>query len=132
MPATITGAKRHIIYKPGLNNVWIQLHRFWVGYVFARCGTPPARISMDMDEQGMLTITPDFELEGEEIAEKRKAAMLEGHNGEAEVWLRAHGLWQSDEIKHKRGRPVERRIVPNRIKESQHGHRTKTEGHRSV
>jgi len=104
MSATITDAHRKIIYEPGINNAWVQLHKFWVGYVYAICGAPPEHITMDMDENGVLTLTPDFEHEGKEIANKRKAAIIEGHNGPAEAWLRAHKLWGTDIVKCKQGR----------------------------
>ena len=60
MSATFTGAKRKVLYKPGLNNTWIQIPKFWAGYVGAlHNGAFPERVSIDMDEQGVLTITPD-------------------------------------------------------------------------
>jgi len=114
MSATITGAHRKITYKPGLNNVWVQLPKFWVGYVYALCGIPPERVEIDMDEYGKLTIKPDFKLEGKEVEEKRKAAITEGHGGEAEEWLRAHGLWNSGIITSKKGRPVEKQKAPSK------------------
>lgn len=112
MTATFTGAKRKIIYQPGQNNTWVQIPKLWSGYIFAMCGIPPARVDISMDEYGMLTIKPDFELEGLEIAQQRQNAIMQGHNGEAETWLREHGKWQSEDIITKRGRPTTKRKKP--------------------
>jgi hypothetical protein len=57
--ATFTGAKRKVIYKSGLNNTWIQIPKFWAGYVGALHDAFPTRVNIDMDESGVLTITPD-------------------------------------------------------------------------
>lgn len=97
MTASFSGVKRKIIYQSGLNNTWVQLPKFWSGYIFALCGTPPSRVTIDMDEQGILTIKPDFELEGIEIAAKRQAAIL--LDEAAESWLRERGLWQTEIVK---------------------------------
>ena len=59
MSATFTGAKRKVLYKPGLNNTWIQIPKFWAGYIGALRGAFPTRVNIDMNEQGVLTITPD-------------------------------------------------------------------------
>ena len=125
MSAKITGAHRKIIYEPGLNNAWVQLHKYWVGYVYALCGTPPGHVVMEMDEYGVLTLTPDFSHEGEEIETKRKEAIAEAielnknrnpRPGKAETWLREHKLWNTDMVKCKqgRGRPSTRRKVAAR------------------
>lgn len=59
MTATLEGIKKRIVYKPGRNNVWLQLPDFWAGYVMALWnGIAPSHVNIDMDEQGVLTITP--------------------------------------------------------------------------
>jgi len=59
MAATLENIKKRIVYKPGRNNVWLQLPDFWVGYVMALWdGVAPRHVSIDMDKQGVLTITP--------------------------------------------------------------------------
>ncbi len=64
MPATFTGAHRRVKYeskvkyKKGVNNAWIQIPPFWAGYILARYGVSPASVSIDMNQDGVLTITP--------------------------------------------------------------------------
>lgn len=59
MSATFSGVKRKVIYKRGLNNTWIQIPKFWAGYVSALTGFFPEEVNIDMDENGVLTITPE-------------------------------------------------------------------------
>ena len=59
MSATFSGVKRKVIYKRGLNNTWIQIPKFWAGYVSALTGSFPEEVNIDMDENGVLTITPE-------------------------------------------------------------------------
>ena len=74
MSATFTGAKRKVLYKPGLNNTWIQIPKFWAGYIGALRGAFPTRVNIDMDEFGVLTITPD---EFEEIKHPKYSMAME-------------------------------------------------------
>ena len=61
MSATVTGVKRKIIYKPGFNNAWVQIPKFFVVYIMALHGSvAPEKVNIDMDEQGVLTITPEY------------------------------------------------------------------------
>ena len=78
MSATFTGAKRKVLYKPGLNNTWIQIPKFWAGYIGALRGAFPTRVNIGMDEFGVLTITPD---EFEEIKHP-KLGSLENNSKE--------------------------------------------------
>lgn len=60
MSATFTGAKREVIYGKGLNNTMIQIPKFWAGYVAAlHNGAFPETVNIDMDDKGVLTITPE-------------------------------------------------------------------------
>lgn len=67
MSATFTGAHRRIIYRSGTNNAWIQIPRFWAGYVTGLFNAAPRKVNIDMDEQGILTIRPIY---GEEAKDR--------------------------------------------------------------